>query len=178
MDYKLVRDVKSKVIPGVVFTLRSVSRSVRLQIDMETAESAYRIGELQRELASIGAGQDKDPTDDRRRYEILTKISDISRRDIEPVWVRFCLERITGLTIGGNHPDHETLLTHGPSRLIEEIIAEINADGLTEEEAKNSESPTTSMPQVAGRLANSTVDDVRDRETISSEIVDDIFPIR
>ena len=91
--------------------------------------------------------------------ELLHKTIDIIRRreammnlEYEPAFVRFGLESIAGLVIDGKDATAETLIELGPEDLVTEISGEIKRlMGLSSEETKNSELPTTSGAPAAGR---------------------------
>ena len=113
--------VKSKVVPGVRFTISKMSFGRRTELMREIRELARRAEFL---AASGDAGEKMDAA--------------LLQREVERAYVRWGLRAVSGLTVNGRIADPELLAAEGPEELFREALEAVRREtGLSEEERKN-----------------------------------------
>jgi len=128
-QYESVVDVASERIAGVRFRIERMSFSRRLELVRELQGLVARMDFLQ-------AG----PQTPEQQAEAALVSGEIDR-----AYVRWGLRGVEGLEIDGQSATSESLLDKGPEDLVHEAIGFIRRQaGLTEDERKNSASPSTS----------------------------------
>lgn len=87
--------------------------------------------------------------------DVITRIKNLEQMEFEPALIKWALISISGLVIDGAEATKETLIESGPEEIVAEIITEIRkVMGLSPEERKNSELPTTSGALADGQTSN------------------------
>ncbi len=95
--------------------------------------------------------------------DVIGRIKNLEQMEFEPALIRWALVSIEGLVIDGAPATAETLVESGPEDVVSEIVAEIRKlIGLSPEERKNSELPTTSGALADGQTSNSSAPLVAD----------------
>lgn len=98
-----------------------------------------------------------------KTVDIIQRIKNLEQMEFEPALIRWALTSITGLEIDGAPATAETLIESGPEEIVSEIVSEIRKlMGLSPEERKNSELPTTSGALAAGQTPNMSAPAVED----------------
>lgn len=121
VDYESTMTLESKSLEGVAFTVLRLSLARRLAL-------ARLVLELSRRLEFRAAGSNPE---DKIEANILTC-------EIEHVYMRWGLVKVTGLSIDGMDATPELVAEKGPESLTREIVDAIKAQcGLTESERKN-----------------------------------------
>lgn len=129
MDYCTTITRESHALPGAHFTFRRMSFGRRLELARQLQETLRRMD------AALAAAPGE-----RRDAEVATLAA-----EADAGYLRWGLIEVEGLEIDGRPATTESLLASGPEALVLEIIEAIKAEaGLSEEERKNSGSPSTS----------------------------------
>lgn len=155
---------ESKVHPGVTFKVRSLSRRDRAVREFDLIEARAALQDIQSEWLPIappeeGVEDKRTPEQVKHASVLWMKHAAIFERDIKPAVIKSALVSIEGVEIAGVVVTPETLFSGGSQldALIDEIYQACeHASGLTEEQAKNSQSPTTSNGPVAGEEKSSS----------------------
>jgi len=72
--------------------------------------------------------------------------------EIDRIYLRWGLRRVTGLEIDGEEVTAERLLEKGPEELVQEVLRAVRREaGLSEAERKNCESPSISCGEATPR---------------------------
>ena len=156
--FKKTTTIKSKVCPGVEIIVRKMTESRRIELQMTIIEPNEKIREL---LTKITAMKAEDSAGERNTPAIL-KINDevqrIITKELNPLKIRWGVSAIRGLCLGDeNEPGTLDNLLDWPSDLVEEVLDIVEqGSGMSEKEAKNSESPTTSGAATVTRLDSTT----------------------
>lgn len=133
MDYESTVEIESERVDGVRFNIRRMSFGRRVELT-KTIQGV--LGKLE----FIEAGEKS--AHDEAEAALLS-----ARVDRE--YLRWGLIGVEGLTIDGEPATAETLLESGPEELTAEAIRAIRREArLGDEERKNSESHSTSSPEV------------------------------
>lgn len=109
-------------------------------------------------IAGCTCRQPQFPPDQQKKLlDLLNKRFMLDRNKFRPAIINWGLSKITGVEIDGKPVDHpQALIDGGPEDLVDEISDAIMASmRLTEEERKNSASPTTSGAPVDGEKKSS-----------------------
>ncbi|MEZ5365152.1 MAG: hypothetical protein R2748_23200 [Bryobacterales bacterium] len=132
MQYGSVVEVESEAMPGVRLTVRRMSFGRRLELTRKVQELAKR-------LAFVAAGE-KDAGSEAEQA--------LLGAEIDREYLRWGLVRVDGLTIDGEEATAESLIEAGPEALVREALAAVRREaGLSEDERKNSASPSTSCSE-------------------------------
>jgi len=182
MNYQTTQTIQSAAFPDVKYTLARPNYGTRAEIDLETAETRYQIAEIQREAAPLieelkeidRLGAEGNHA---RKREIDTKIDMLSstmllkiQARIDAVWVRHCLRSIDGIDIDGAPIKLTRVFEDAPTDLVAEIVEAAKRGAmLTDEERKNSPSPSTSPAPVDGPTISSSAAPVNGPPSIGSE---------
>jgi len=127
MRYESRVRVNSKVVEGVSFTVKKMSFGRRLDL-------LRRVGDLLSRLEYLEGGEGT-----KEKIEAALLAGEVDR-----VYLEWGLDSIEGLTIDGEEPTVAVLVERGPEELVREIIEVVKREsGLSEEERKNSSSPST-----------------------------------
>lgn len=127
MNYESTLCIRSEAAPGVQYRIRRVSHGRRLELLRE-------LGKLGARLEFFEAG--KGPEDAIESAKL--------RKEIERIYLLWGLQGIEGLEIDGEKATPAALVERGPEELVQEALRAIEAQiGLSEEERKNSWSPST-----------------------------------
>ncbi len=126
MDYESVRTIESKR-PGVRLQVRRMSFGQRLEL-------LRRVRDLARKVEFLEAGKTAGEQMD----------AGVLRAEIERTLVLWGVAGISGLQLDGADATPEALVERGPEDVFREALAAVRREaGLTEEERKNSSSPST-----------------------------------
>lgn len=120
-NYKSLRRVESRSIPGVWLTIRKVSFDRRIEL-------ARRI----REVAGRGdyLAASKDP-EEKVAAALLAA-------EVDRIYLEWGLANVEGLIVDGEPATPAQLLASGPEDLVREALSLVKAEcGLTEQERKN-----------------------------------------
>lgn len=119
--YESVVETRSKAVEGVEFGVIRMSFGRRMEL-------SRRVREISQRAEFHGAGS-----------ELHEKIeASILAQEVDALYLRWGLVRISGLLIDGEAATAETLLEKGPESLTREIVGAIkNQCGLNESERKN-----------------------------------------
>lgn len=143
MNYTSKTTHKSDVMPTVSFTLKKLSHGRRLKIDLALADHRAKVRELSQEFMTIAEDDSSEARLRKIRLDSQTRF--VIEEHFKPTYLREALDKLEGLEIDGAPATLENLFSDGPVELIEEIYQTIqNNIGLTLDEIKNSERPTTS----------------------------------
>ena len=119
--YRSESVAKSKVVPGVRFTIAKMSFERRTELMREIRELARRAEFL---TASGDTGEKMDAA--------------LLQREIELAYVRWGLRAVAGLTVNGRVADPAILAEEGPEELFREALDAVRREtGLSEEDRKN-----------------------------------------
>jgi hypothetical protein len=128
MQYESIVEVISSAHPGVTFRVRKLSFGRRLEL-------LTRVGDLARKAQWLQSGGE---TVDKIQAAELDAL-------IDRVYVEWGLDSIADLYIDETPATPLDLLERGPEELCREALAAIREQlGLSEQERKNSSSPSTS----------------------------------
>ena len=127
MRYESAVEVASEKIPGVRFWVERMSFGRRLELIRQLKGWVGR-------LEFVSAGQ-QGPE---QQVEAALLAGEIDR-----IYLRWGLRRLTGLEIDGEEVTPESLVEKGPEELVQEILQAVRHEaGLSEAERKNSGSPS------------------------------------
>jgi hypothetical protein len=127
MLYTSEREYDSQSCEGVRFRLRKMSFGARLEL-------LRQVQPLVQELEVLQA-------DDSMKSKLQ---AEEMRLRIEQAYFRWGCVAIEGLEIDGSAPTIDLALERGPEKLVGEVITRVKQEaGLSEEEAKNSASPSS-----------------------------------
>jgi len=148
--------VQSVTQPGVFFEVRVLNSIQRAKLDLQNLEARVKYSEIYAEIGRLPKPPEGDPPpadpDLIEREKLRISADCILKIDIKPATIRAGLLKIEGLEIDGLAATTESLIESGPSGLIDEIWSAINNEaGLTEEQRKNSQSPSISAAPEAGQ---------------------------
>ncbi|MGD0771593.1 MAG: hypothetical protein ABSC05_02105 [Candidatus Solibacter sp.] len=114
--------VKSRVAPGVTYTIAKMSFGRRVEL-------MRRVRELAKRTEFLAASEDKG---DKMDAALL-------RAEIERLYVAWGVKAISGLAVDAQAAGPELLTEAGPEELFREALAAVRREtGLSEEERKNS----------------------------------------
>lgn len=178
MNFESKTTFSSPDFSGVAVKLRKLSHGLRTQIDLTLASTRSRIRELSDEIAelrepaeaSVSAELSGDVreaaieantsrADRRRQSEIWSEIQRLIHSEIEPAYLRAAVKQISGLTIDGVAVETvDALIEDGPPKLVKALYDAIQEGvlGLSGEERKNSDQPSTSAEVEAGTTNDTT----------------------
>ena len=112
----------SRLMPGVVFTLRRPTEIRRAAVLLASSEAC----QLARALGAEGDAALK-----RQDYDqvtaMLTKANALLNANVKPSLIRYAWVGVTGLTIDGQPPDVEAFIYNSPSALVSELHAFVTA---------------------------------------------------
>lgn len=146
------RIFESKACPGVKITFRKMTENRRVALQAALAvplalyrTTLHRISELD-ELDTMNKSTKNMPDVLRLRSELQT----ILTQKLNPAKLNWAVAAIAGLMLGDTQATLDTIMDW-PSDLVDEILTQIEeGSALSEIQAKNSESDTTSGAAVAG----------------------------
>lgn len=154
---------ESTVTPGVTFKVRSLSKIERAKREFPLMDARFQIADLANEWLAIKPPEDgeediRTAKDVRRARFIDVQYQLLMDSVIKPAVLRAGVVSIHGLKIDGKAAGIDSLIAGGNALddLIEEIFEACQeASGLTEQQRKNSESPSTSNTRGRGEAKNS-----------------------
>ena len=121
-NYSSAAVVKSRVVPGVTFTIGKMSFGRRVEL-------MRRVRELARRTEFLTASED---SGDKMDAALL-------HAEIERLYVTWGVKAVSGLAVDGIAAGAELLAESGPEELFREAVAAVRREtGLSEEERKNS----------------------------------------
>ena len=145
--------IKSKILDGVEYTVRTLNIVKRAERDAGIAEHRAEYSRLSTERqTSLAKLIGKEGTDEEReaKYQALSAedrtrdqtlfeaIDQLLQRYIIPATIEAALISITGYEIDGAAPDAKALIEHAPDALLKEIYSAcVTGSGLTGDEVKN-----------------------------------------
>jgi len=169
--YESRKIVESKTpgFEGVKFIIHRFSEGRRIALRLQTADALKRLEEIAGETALLEAGG-TDKEEQERRFRSLVALGAETDRliheQINPTWLRWGIVSIEGLEIDNTPATAESLFQSGPRELYAEAVALIKEEsGLSAEDQKNSESPTTSSAPVVGATSDSGVENANAQGT-------------
>ena len=147
MNIATKKTIQSK-LPGyesVSFTLRKMSEGRRTKLHLCLAPAKATLRDLMSELESLNPAVPEGteapvatPQEIAKVQNLSDQITSIVESQINPAWVTWGLDSITGLTIDDLPATVETILTDCPSDLFAEILQAIRDEAeLSTEERKN-----------------------------------------
>jgi hypothetical protein len=129
MDYQSLVWIESSEAEGVRYRVRCMSFGRRIELMRRVGDSLARLEFLQ-------AGDQTAET---------TAEATLLGGGIDREFLEWGLEAVEGLTIDGNAATPAELIDSGPESLVQEALRAVRgAAGLSEQERKNFESPSTS----------------------------------
>jgi hypothetical protein len=167
MDFKTEVTLESKVVEGARFTVRVLNRRQALELEFGILDARSKMAELQ-EQTKLLCGDDIsfvdgkevrlwriNPGSEREYRRLNMQWEMLLRSVVSPAYIRAGLISFEGYTInGGKTPTVDELIDRGLDSFLDEITGACVAHScMSEEDQKNSQSPTTS-PQADGQ-ANS-----------------------
>lgn len=173
---------QSESIPGAHFTLRTVGRQVRLRAELKLAATRHKARMITQEQLSIFPEM-ADPEGLKAQFEARLRTltqEDIARLDLlraekelllEQIRVAFLLVMLETYYLPPSEhyvvtETTEDLLEFGPEQFVEEILQKADPMwGITPEQAKNLQSPSTSAGPVDGQTSNGTAQVAKSDET-------------
>jgi len=159
MEYASTFTVESKVAPGVVFTLRRMTKRLRDDLEDEQEVSAEKmrpliqeIQPLEKEVFDLINKKESVPPDKWIAYQLhMRKIRRIERQETDPRAIRFVVLSVTGYSIDGAPATVDSLIANAPDDLYDEISNAVKHEiGLDVAARGNSESPSTSAAAEGG----------------------------
>jgi hypothetical protein len=121
MRYESTITVESSAVEGVRFTIARMTFGRRIELMRRVRQLSARM-EFERAGSHVA---------DQIQASLLGA-------EIDELYLRWGLVAIDGLELDGDPATSETLVSHGPERLCQEIIAAIKREcSLTDEERKN-----------------------------------------
>jgi hypothetical protein len=152
VPYLSTSEFASTSHPGVTATLRKASARRRDKLAEDTMHIQRAVSDLVIEATKL----ESDPHSLPKLSLIQSEMSRLQNQVIQ-ARLRWGIKELRGLEIDGQPADVEALLEDGPEDLVGEIHTAILANlGLSEDQEKNSELPTTSGDQVAGQTSDTT----------------------
>lgn len=120
VQHSVCKEIRSAVLAGVRFYVRSASLRQRIEL-------TRRVRELAAKHEFLRAGNEMD--------QLEAALADLYTRQLYLEWG---LDHIEGLEIDGQPASYESLINSGPEKLADEIVEAIQAEyGLSDEERKN-----------------------------------------
>jgi hypothetical protein len=165
----LIEEYRSLFPKGWTELQQAKLKVASLSVDLENPDIAddaratkeAELAQAKEALRVTGASVADTPENEKRRRIVDFKAGLIRSQYMVPAYVRAGLVSITGLEIDGKPATADSLLESTGAdydALIEEIYAACEqASGLTGDQRKNSESPTTSSAQVVTEATTSSV---------------------
>ena len=149
MNFEPTQTIESAARPGVTFVVRRLNKIQRAQRDAKLIDARARIAATYERMRPMF---NDDSTVKPERLEEFQKLDNevgmAMVTDLYPAYLRAGLLSISGYEIAGKPATIESLLSDGEDALLDEIYAACVANGgLTAEQEKNSQSPSTS-PEV------------------------------
>lgn len=154
--FKTTTVVESLVCPGVSFTVKKMTEDRRDDLRMRLSVPLGKLEMLGEELRALRGRTD--PEADTVRKSLLSKSAEIENGELASIKISWGLKAINGLCIDAD----ENVGTvdewkKWPSDLVVEAIEFINsATGLSTQEIKNSESPSTPSSSASVETNDST----------------------
>jgi hypothetical protein len=176
--------IPSVVAPGIVYTIRRLSKKRRAERDLALAVHNIRLSELN-ELArderapyADRLAKEVDPVNwpDYIPVDVRTKLTDYGEESsniteiyIKPATIRAGLISIEGLEYDGQKATADLLIENGPDEVAQELYAFILIhQGLSVKEQGNSSSSSDSVGPVDGKVPTTTVADASAPEITGS----------
>ncbi len=139
---------------GVKFTFNKMTEGRRIKLRLAMADYHAKLREITDQASKI---MEDTPEDALKAFVLHQKVSEIVSDQINPMWVRWGLKSIDGLTIDGEPATVESLIESGPPELYAEIADAIkSASGLNEQQRGESGPLTTSGAQADGRMSDTS----------------------
>src|SRR5579871_161518 len=162
MNYTSTIDVESQAIPGVQYRLRRVSFQRRVNL-------ARTLRDHLEALSRLAILED---TAERAAQTALISA------EMDAIQLRWALDSIQGLEIDGALATVDSLIEAGPESLVAETLAVVRREtGLSDEERKNSEPPSTSCAgEEPDRAMRGSAENASAAVSMSSEIAGDSSP--
>jgi hypothetical protein len=160
--------IESVTCPGVTVTLKKLSKGRKDKLEMRMADANSKRFELARRFASIVPAADSDDSLEetgavekliaKLDQEQALEFAELNRETavmedtvIIPAYLRTFINKIEGLEIDGQAATVDLLLEDGPEELVDELYGGIvKLLTVSKDEAKNSESPSTSVAVEGG----------------------------
>lgn len=121
MTYESVKDVESKIAPGVTFRVARMSFARRMDL-------MRQVRELARQIEFLEAGQAPG-----EKMEAA-----LVQAEVDRVYLRWGLLEVSGLEVDGAAATPTSLIESGPENLFREALAAVKAEtGLSVTERKN-----------------------------------------
>jgi hypothetical protein len=150
---------ESKLTPGVSFEIRTVTHGLRMKIDLDVLEANAAVRDFTHQATKSLNGK---PGNDPETMKAVATIQLLDKQVRLPILLRAALVAVNGLENGEGQPvSVDEFIELAPSDLIDEAFALCEAAcGLSAEERKNSESPSTSRSLAEGETSATTVSSV------------------
>ncbi len=142
MNYESTTEVESRSHPGVRLRVRRMSFGRRLELTRQVKDLVGRM-----EFLRAGEGGPQDEAE-----------AAVLGAEVDRAYLSWGLAAVEGLEIDGAEATPEALVDSGPEELVAEALEAVRAEaGLSEEERKNSESPSTLSTGAKPRGSATTV---------------------
>jgi hypothetical protein len=170
MDFKTQVTLDSKAVEGARFTVRVLNRRQALELEFSIVDARSAMAEIQEQTKNL-CGDDISVVDGKevrtwrinpgseREYRRLNMQWEmLLRSTVSPAYIRAGLVSFEGYTVnGGKTQTIDELIDRGVDSFLDEITGACVAHScMSEEDQKNSQSPTTSLP-ADGQAHNSSI---------------------
>lgn len=153
--YSSIREIDSKVLPGVKLRLKRLTEGRRTALRAALAEATARMRRISREMDAM-AKLSPEEQDIEKLLEAQDRFDEIVATEVNPAWIRWGLASISGLEVDGEELGLDRLYDW-PAPLFKEALETIRAEAdMSAEERKNSELPSTSGELEVGSQNSTT----------------------
>jgi len=141
----------------VKYALNRMTENRRVKLRLMLADGRAKMNDVMRQIEEIR----KQPEEQQSSAELMSLndvFEDVVSTNINPVWIKWGLARVSGLIVDGRELGVEDFLDF-PSELYREIVNTVQRNAeMSGEEEKNSASPIISGGQVQSIRNSSTVE--------------------
>jgi hypothetical protein len=160
MDFKTQVEIESKVVDGARFTVRVLNRRQALELEFSILEARSKMADIQEQTRNL-CGDDIsivdgkeirtwriNPGSEREYRRLNLQWEMLLRSAVSPAYIRAGLVSFEGYTMnGGETPTVDELIDRGLDGFLDEITGACVAHScMSEEDQKNLQSPTISLP--------------------------------
>lgn len=145
--------IDSKLFPGVRITVRRLNQVQRARLEFELLPHRVRYSDLMAKLEALPKEPEPPAIDPDRieRGRLTLESTAVLNAHFKPLTIRAGFISIEGADLNGSPFTADSLIEHGDSALIDEVWIAIEQEaGLSAEQTKNSQSPSTSAALEGG----------------------------